>query len=186
MIVPLETELTDGVIRLRTFREEDIEMVYQAVLDSFEEISRWMSWCHAGYAREEMAGFIMSREEAWRNDAEYSFGVFDAATDEYLGNVSLNYLKREYQMANLGYWMRTSRTRRGAATRATRLCARFGLEQLGLQRIEIIAAVENLASQRVAEKAGARREGTLRRRLLIHDQPSDAVLFSLVAEDFQS
>jgi len=33
------------------------------------------------------------------------------------------------------------------------------------------------------EKAGAVREGRLRKRLLIRGQPHDAVLFSLVAED---
>jgi Acetyltransferases, including N-acetylases of ribosomal proteins len=185
MIVPMNTELTDSVIRLRPFREEDIDMVYEAICASIKEISVWMSWCHAGLAREETANFIMSRAEAWSNDVEYSFAVFDAATNEFLGSLGLNYLKREYQMVNLGYWMKTSQTGRGVATRATRLGARFALEQLGLQRVEIIAAVGNLASQRVAEKAGAKLEGVLRKRLLIHGQSSDAVLFSLVAEDFK-
>ena len=41
------------------------------------------------------------------------------------------------------------------ATAAALLVARFGFDELGLQRIEIIAAVSNKASQRVAEKIGA-------------------------------
>ena len=86
-------------------------------------------------------------------------------------------------MANLGYWVRTSAARRGVATNATRAVARYGFEELGLQRIEIVAAVRNLPSQRVAEKAGAVREGVLRKRLLIRGEAHDAVLFSLVAED---
>jgi RimJ/RimL family protein N-acetyltransferase len=69
---------------------------------------------------------------------------------------------------------------------ATRLAARFGFEQLGLQRIEIVAAVGNVPSQRVAEKAGATREGVSRKRLLIHGESLDAVLFSLVPEDLGS
>lgn len=86
-------------------------------------------------------------------------------------------------MANLGYWVRTSAAGRGVATGATRAVARFGFEQIGLKRIEIVAAVNNLSSQRVAEKAGAVREGVLRKRLLIRGESHDAVLFSLVAED---
>jgi RimJ/RimL family protein N-acetyltransferase len=35
----------------------------------------------------------------------------------------------------------------------------------------------------VAEKSGAKREGVLRKRLLIRGESLDAVLFSLVAED---
>jgi len=52
-----------------------------------------------------------------------------------------------------------------------------------LLRIEIVAAVDNIPSQRVAEKAGARREGVLRNRLFINGESLDAVLFSLVPED---
>jgi len=61
--------------------------------------------------------------------------------------------------------------------------ARLGFAQLGLQRIEIIAAVDNLASQRVAEKAGAVREGLARKRLLVRGEPQDAFVFSLLPED---
>ncbi|HYE66449.1 MAG TPA: GNAT family protein, partial [Pyrinomonadaceae bacterium] len=62
----------------------------------------------------------------------------------------------------------------------------FGLEELGLQRIEIVVAVDNWASQRVAEKVGATREGILRKRLLIHGRPQDALMYSLVAEDLDA
>jgi RimJ/RimL family protein N-acetyltransferase len=61
--------------------------------------------------------------------------------------------------------------------------ARFSFEQVGLHRDEILAAVPNVASQRVAEKAGAVREGVLRNRLLIGGESQDAVLFSLIPED---
>jgi RimJ/RimL family protein N-acetyltransferase len=73
-------------------------------------------------------------------------------------------------MANLGYWVRTSETGRGIASKATRLVAQFGFAELGLQRIEILAAVGNVASQRVAEKAGAVRECVARKRLLINGE----------------
>jgi len=91
-----------------------------------------------------------------------------------------------HQVANLGYWVRTSAAGRGVATRATRLASRFAFEQLGLNRIEIVAAVGNIPSQRVAEKACARREGVLRNRLLINGESLDAVLFSLVPKDVLS
>jgi RimJ/RimL family protein N-acetyltransferase len=91
-----------------------------------------------------------------------------------------------HQFGNLGYWVRTSAAGRGVASKASRLVARFGFEELGLHRIEILAAVSNVASQRVAEKIGAAREGVLRKRLLIRGEPQDAVMFSLVPEDLQS
>jgi len=44
-------------------------------------------------------------------------------------------------------------------------------------------AVGNVASQRAVEKAGAHREGVLRNRLILGDEPVDAVLYSLVPMD---
>ena len=183
----MKTEVSDGTILIRPYRAEDITALYEAVRESINELSRWMpSWYHAGYAIDESRAFIMSRDEARATEKEYSFGIFDARTLAYMGGVGLNHLVREYLYANLGYWVRTSCAGRGIASRAARLTARFGLEELGLQRIEIVAAVENVGSQRAAEKAGAIREGVLRKRLLHHGQPVDAVLYSLVAEDMNA
>ena len=178
------TELSDGQILIRPFRAEDTSAVYEAVRESIAEVSKWLPWCHPDYRIEETEAFIMSREEGWKNEAEYSFGIFDARTGKFLGGVGLNQINRVHQMGNLGSWVRTSAAGRGIASSAARMVARFGLEELKLKRIEILAAVENNASQRAAEKAGALREGVLRKRLLIKGEALDAVLFSLVAEDF--
>jgi RimJ/RimL family protein N-acetyltransferase len=147
------------------------------------ELSTWMSWCHENYSLEESAQFVNSRGQAAQTGEWYSFGIFEADTGRFLGGTGLNFINRVHQMGNLGYWVRTSATGRGVASRAARLVARFGFEQVGLQRIEILAAVGNVGSQRVAEKAAAVREAVLRKRLLIHGEPHDAVLFSLTAED---
>lgn len=169
---------------LRPYRAEDTDALYEAVRESMNDLTRWMtSWCHEGYTIDESRAFIMSRDEARAKEVEYSFGIFDAQTLAYMGGVGLNHFVPEYLYANLGYWVRTSCAGRGVAPRAALLAARFGFEELGLQRIEIVAAVENIASQRAAEKTGALREGVLRKRLLLHGQAVDAVMYSLVAED---
>ena len=176
-------ELSDDRILIRPPRAEDIQPMYEAVRESIKEVSAWMAWCHSDYSIEETSAFVLSRAEAWKNELEYGFGVFDLTTGGYLGGVGLNFINRVHQCANLGYWVRTSAARRGVASSASRLAARFGFEELGLQRIEILAAVGNYPSQRAAEKAGALREGIVRKRLLIDGRPEDAVLYSFIAED---
>jgi ribosomal-protein-serine acetyltransferase len=57
--------------------------------------------------------------------------------------------------------VRTRQTGQGIATAAVRLIARFGFEDLGLRRLELLVAVDNMASRRVAEKVGATFEGVL-------------------------
>ena len=120
----------------------------------------------------------------WENDAFYMFFVLDEMTKQVVGFAFLNHVSRQYQMANLGYAVRTSRTGNGIATEAAKLVARFGFEQLGFQRLEIVVHKDNLGSQKVAQKIGAVREGLLRNRLLIHGAPEDAYMHSLIPSDF--
>jgi ribosomal-protein-serine acetyltransferase len=176
-------ELIEGPLLIRPYREEDAGALYEAVRESLSEVSRWLPWCHENYSIEESREFIGSRAEASQGGEWYSFAVFKEDGGRFLGGVGINFINRVHQMGNLGYWVRTSAAGSGIATKATRLVARFAFEQLGLQRIEIVAAVGNIASQRVAEKAGAIREGVLRKRLLIRGESQDAVMFSLVRED---
>ena len=179
----MEAEFSSDGISIRPYRVTDVILVYEGVRESISEISPWLPWCHPDYSMEDSAAWVLSRDEAWANAVEHSFVITHSQTGAFLGTVGLNYFNRDHQFANLGYWVRSSRTGRGVATTATLLAARFGLQVLGLHRIEILAAVGNRASQRVAEKAGAKKEGLLRNRLSIRGLPHDAVMYSLIASD---
>lgn len=171
---------------IRRYHAEDIPLVYKAVRESITELLPFLPWCHPDYSIDDCSSWILSRDETWRNETEYSFAIYDLQTGAFVGGIGLSQINRTHQMANLGYWVRSISAGQGAATTATRLAAQFGFGELGLNRIEIVAVVENTASQRVAEKAGAKREGILRKRLMIHGKLYDAVLYSLVIEDMNT
>lgn len=176
--------LTDGVVSLRPVRHGDIDDIYQAVRESIEELTTWMPWAHLDYTRDESVSWVSYCADGWRVGRDYSFTICDAADGSLCGGCGLNHLDGDTRRANLGYWIRASRTGRGLATRAARLLAPWGAEVLALERIEIVAAVGNTRSVRAAEKTGAHREGILRRRLRVHGTQHDAVVFSFVRADF--
>jgi ribosomal-protein-serine acetyltransferase len=179
----MNAELRAGNLLIRPFTAADIDAVYEAVRESIRELATWLAWCHPDYSKEETTAHILHSLEAWEQGDEFNFGIFDAETGAFIGGVGLNQINWQYRMANLGYWVRTSRAGRGVASMAARRVAEFGLEELGLQRIEIVVGIENRASQRTAEKTGARREGRLRKRLRTKGEPIDAVIYSFIAED---
>lgn len=177
-------DASDGIVRIRPIRATDLDTVLAAIKESMAELSVWMAWANPDYDVAETKEFVDRAEASWNEGTSYSFAILDFETGRFCGTVGLNRIDREYEMCNLGYWVRTSETGRGFAARAARMTARFGLRELGLQRIEIVAAVGNKASQRVAEKAGAHREGILRHRLRTKGEPLDAVMLSLITGDF--
>jgi RimJ/RimL family protein N-acetyltransferase len=72
------------------------------------------------------------------------------------------------------------------ATRATRGVADHAFRKLGLNRLQFLIPVDNVASQRVAQKTGAKFEGILRNRLMISGRIHDAAVYSLVPTDMQA
>ena len=178
-----EIRLTDGRVLLEPYRIGDVEHLYQAARESIAELSVWMPWCHADYSIKESRAWVESQAEVWEKGTQYDFVITDAKDGSFLGGCGLNHIDYKNRIANLGYWVRTSRTKRGVASAAVRLLAQFGFGKLKLNRIEITAAVGNKASQRVAEKVGATREGILRNRIVVRERVYDVVMFSLIPED---
>ena len=115
------------------------------------ELKAYLPWAHNDYDIAESTAWIEQISTWWReNDARHEFFVVDA-TGTVLGNCGLTTPEGE---AGIGYWIRTSATRRGVATRLVNLLTLWGFDELGLTTIKIEANPKNLASRRVAEKAG--------------------------------
>ena len=180
----LSIELTDGVVLLRPFRLEDVKPTFEAVSESLTELKPWMSLAHDGYQQQETEDYIRITRARWEENTLFGFAITDANSGEMLGGCGLGEVHHVYHLSNLGYWVRSSRHGRGIAGRAAKLIARFGFERAGIIRAEIVMAVPNERSRRVAEKIGAHYEGILLNRMVVGKTIYDAHMFSLLPSDF--
>lgn len=171
-------ELTDGTITLRPPVEADADGVAARVLASLPELAPWMPWATEAYDTASALAWV--RREI--DPTAHPFLIVDD-TGAVVGSAGINKVDGLNRSANLGYWLSTGATGYGYATRATRLIAHHGLDDLGLHRIEVVMAVENTASRAVAERAGATYEGIQRGGLLLGDVHHDAHQYSFVAGD---
>jgi ribosomal-protein-serine acetyltransferase len=174
--------LTDEEVLLRPFRLEDAAQLYCAVRESLKELKPWMSWATDGYTELTAREYITIARARWDEHSFYAFAILRAG--ELLGACTLSSIHPLYRFCNLGYWVRTSCHGQGIAGRAAKLAARFAFENLGLIRMEIVIAVGNLASLRVAKKIGAHDEGILLNRIVVGKSIYDAHMYSLVPADF--
>jgi L-amino acid N-acyltransferase YncA len=155
--------LTDGVVRLRPWREEDVAFVEAAGAET-------------PWERLTLAGALGLQ----RRGEGVSLIVADAGSDATLGLLFLP-ARPQPGVVGVAYWIAPAARGRGVGTRAVRLAADWALAQPGTARVEAWVSPANVASQRLLAAAGFAREGVLRNFTDFGDRRGDVVVFSRVA-----
>ena len=109
--------------------------------------------------------------------------MLDRAAGKIVGSIGLFHADWEVRSVEIGYGVRGDERGKGYASEALGAIARWALTEGGVQRAWLTANADNTASARVAEKAGFRREGTLRRAGLEDDGLHDLAVFSLLDDE---
>ncbi len=165
-------ELRDSDLVLRPWTEDDVE----AMVDGCNEpdVAWWIPTIPSPYTREDALAFI--RGEI-RPDHQALAIELDGRV---VGGIGMGLNSHVYR-ATMGYWIAASDRGQGVCSRALRLLSRYALDDLEVQRVDLITDPDNIASQRVAEKVGFQREGVLRAHLRHPDgRIRDSVMFSLL------
>ena len=152
--VPSGPPLTDGVVTLRPWTTGDVDVLVECLNEP--EIGRWIDQIPQPYTEADARAFL-----AGGTDAFARFAVTDARDGTVLGGVGVHRLDAP-GVAEIGYWARAEARGRGLTTRAAALAARWVMGAHGVERVQLRAEAQNVASRRVAEKAGFRLEGIIR------------------------
>jgi RimJ/RimL family protein N-acetyltransferase len=170
--------LTDGVVVLRRWERDDLGCVEEATEDP--DIPKGTT-VPATFTPAEGLAWI---ERQWSRHDEgtgLSQAIADAASNEALGAGVL--MARKPGTVEIGYWLIPRARGRGVGSRAVGLLARWAVAEATIARVEALVVPDNIASQRVLEKAGFRREGHLRSYLVFGRQRADALMYSLLPSD---
>lgn len=168
---------------LRRCEEADASAIYAAATESIDRVGRWMPWLTPSYGISDSIEWARGARADWGKGVRYEFVIIDAVSGDVCGCCGLNRINQEDLVCNLGYWVRDSVVRRGMATAAARMLRDFGMNELGIRRIEIVVADGNIASRGVAEKMGAEYEGVQRMRLRVGDRSHDAHMYACLAAE---
>lgn len=169
-------------ISIRPYSLSDAPGLVESALESVAEVGPWLPWCHAKFSLLDAESWINHQVEAFRAGTAFQFVVV-GKSNEYLGGCGLNNILVNHRVANLGYWIRTSASGRGVATTAVDLVASWAFRNTNLNRLEIVVALGNSASERVAAKVGAVREGVVPKRLWLHGESVDATMYAILRDE---
>lgn len=180
MAIPFPENLRGPLVALRVFSAEDAQWIHVAC--DRPEMAQFITGLPSPYTLANAEAFVRYAQKAWELGSSAPFAI-TASDGQPLGAVEVHFNAADAGHAGVGYWLRPEARGRGAATEAVRLVSAWAFDKLHVDRLSLITDPANEASQRVAERAGYKREGLLR---AWHPTPSgrrDSLMFSLLPSD---
>jgi RimJ/RimL family protein N-acetyltransferase len=176
--------LTDR-LALRPFRDDDLEALHD--IHSREDVVRYLYW--EPRSREEAAEMLDRRKLETAIDKEGD-GLHLAAelraTGELIGHFSLFFKSEEHRQGDIGFVVHPDHHGRGYATEGTLVMLRFGFEELGLHRIVGQCDARNVASARVMERLGMRREAHFVENEFVKGEWADGLDYAMLDREWRS
>jgi len=90
------------------------------------------------------------------------------------------------KLLEIGFALIPSERGKGYCTEAVKIMLDYLFASKEIVRIQATTHVENKASQKVLEKAGFTREGTIRKMLFIRGEWADGYLYSILREEWRA
>ena len=168
-------ELETARLHLRPPRLNDADAAFDYASDI--EVTRFLTFPPATEVSF-VVEFLERCEQAWLDGSAFPWAITLHGHDELLGTVEA---RPTVHGVELGYVLRRSSWGNGYMTEAVQAVAGWSLAQETVYRVWAYVDVANMASQRVLEKAGLAREGTLHRwahHPNVSHEPSDSYMYA--------
>jgi ribosomal-protein-serine acetyltransferase len=184
-LIPLFDELRGERVIVRPFRESDAQALQEAVAESRDHLRPWLPFADAHQTVEESRDWIIHQIADWLTRSSMNVGIWDAATQRFLGGIGLHIHDWDTGYFEIGYWIRASAQGHGNVTEAVRLLTNYAFEELNANRLEIRCDEQNVRSAAIPRRLGYVEEGLLRNNA---STPAgnlrNTLVFSLVAGEW--
>lgn len=173
----------DPRLRLELTSLKHADALFHAVDNSRKHLSEFLPWVVNMKTLSDFQNYIKNCELLYEEKKEVSFVIISEGKP--VGRIGLHHMNHQNKIAAIGYWLTKDAEGKGIIIRSCKKLISFGFYQLGLHRIEIKAAVQNLKSQAIPQKLNFKKEGILREAELVNGIFLDLVLYSILKEEYK-
>ena len=163
-----ELRLSDASSLLAMVATEEVARFISPPPTTLEGFERFIEWTHA----ERAAGRYVC------------FGIVPKGMDHAVGLFQVRQLESSFRLAEWGFVMGSLFWGTGIFEQGARLVLDFTFDEIGVDRLEARAAVQNARGNGALRKLGARPEALLRRSFVRNGQAMDQYLWAILADDW--
>ncbi|MFN8487165.1 MAG: GNAT family protein [Caldilineaceae bacterium] len=167
---------------LRPFTEADTDAIY-ALMSNAHVLRYWDAppWSE----RTQAERFIARRKQMEQEGSGVRLAIERITDGVFIGWCVLNQWNPVYRSAMIGYCLADKVWGQGFATEAAAALLQWAFATLDLNRVQSGADTRNRASERVLEKLGFVREGTLREDCIVNGEVSDSSVYGLLRREWK-
>lgn len=166
---------------LRKIAVSDADDMY--AYSSDENVTRFLMWDpHPDPLYTDK--YIRYLQERYAVGDYYDYAIVLKDTGRMIGTVGFTSFDLPNASAEIGYVVSPDYQGCGYATEAVNAIVAFGFERCALSRISAVCMKENVASLRVMEKCGLKREGLLRKAVHAKGEVRDVYLSAITDDDY--
>jgi RimJ/RimL family protein N-acetyltransferase len=174
--LPIETRR----LRLRPFVADDLGALHAA--QAREDVHRWL---YSGPRSEAEVREGLERRIARPPETGVALAAVLAATGEFVGDVTLTLGLPEHRQAEIGFVFDPEHQGHGYATEAAEAVLALAFGAYDLHRVYGRLEARNLASARVLEKLGMRREAHLVENEWVKGEWQSELVYALLAREWR-
>jgi ribosomal-protein-serine acetyltransferase len=172
----------DEEISLKLLEVMDAERVFHLTSDSRDYLREWLPWLDGTTTPEDTLSFITMTLRDFAEGKALTTAILYKG--EVAGVAGYNSINRSNNTAYIGYWLGIGYHGQGIMTRVAKALTEYAFHELGLNKVEIRAAVRNGKSRAIPERLGFTNEGRIRQAEWLYDHYVDHVVYGILAEEW--
>lgn len=167
-------------ITLRPVELDDAEIYLRMVAENYDRLSPWHSASMPSRRVDERRK-AMAADLKQGDDGQGHWWLIYSG-EELAGTIALHHVHARNRTAFVGYWLSKEFEGKGLMTKSLETVLSWSFSDLGLLRVEIECAVNNVRSCAVPERLGIQRESIRRQSQVRNDTPLDMAIYAALAD----
>ena len=170
---------------LKELELSDAEYIFKTIDSQREYLGEWLPFVEFTKSVKDSLDYVNSVVTMPEECKEWQFAVFFG--DDFAGLAGFKGTDRLNRKSEIGYWLKEDFQHRGIMTESVRALIKFGFSELGLNRIQIKCAPDNVKSNKIPQRLGFHLEGIERDSEFVKEGVfRDANVWSLIKKDVTS
>ncbi len=170
-------------LSLRLLQPDDADLLIEVVDQNRTHLRQWLPWLDRNTTRVHSRAFIESIHHQLDAGKGFACGVF--WDNSLAGLCGFHEINARDQSVIIGYWLAEAHQGNGIISRCTAFFIDYAFEELGLKRVDIPVAEENVRSRAVCERLGLSNRGTIENAEWLYDKWVNHIRYSVSAEEWR-